>query len=251
MRHEEWIRIVPDANTAVLFLHGICGSPNHFRQLLPLEQTVPESWSLYNMVLDGHCKTVRDFGKTSMVKWQSQVQKAFDLLASTHQHVILVGHSMGTLFSIRLALERPDKIPFLFLLAVPLHVAVKPRAIKSLLQIAFDYENEEDYVLSSMRNACGITQTKKLWQYIPWVMRIVELLQLCRKISKVVQGLTVPCIALQSTHDEMVSRRSDALLKRCHMVECIELKRSTHFYYSPHDCDLVLERFRKACGPYL
>ena len=78
MPHSQRVRILPEANTAVLFMHGICGSPNHFRQLLPLEDAVPDDWSLYNMVIDGHCNKVEDFGRSSMNKWLTQVRAVFD-----------------------------------------------------------------------------------------------------------------------------------------------------------------------------
>ena len=138
MVHKETIRIIPNADTAVLLIHGICGSPNHFRQLLPIEQQIPQNWSVYNMVLDGHCKSVMDFGRSSMKKWWQQVDGAFRLLAESHSRVIVVGHSMGTLFAMELAKCYPDMIPFLFLLASPVRVSVKPRAVKYLLKISFD-----------------------------------------------------------------------------------------------------------------
>ena len=34
--HEEYIRDVPGSDTAVLFIHGILGTPNHFRRFLSL-----------------------------------------------------------------------------------------------------------------------------------------------------------------------------------------------------------------------
>ena len=36
---------------AVLLIHGIAGSPGHFRELIP---AIPETYSIYNILLDGH-----------------------------------------------------------------------------------------------------------------------------------------------------------------------------------------------------
>lgn len=251
MQHEKYVNIVPGAKTAVLFLHGICGSPNHFRQLLPLEQAVPESWSVYNIVLDGHCKNVEDFGRSSMKKWKAQVQSVFDELCRTHDKVVLVGHSMGTLLSIRLALKRPEKVAFLFLLAVPVRVFVQPRAVAYLMRIAFDRIDENNPVLVSMRHACGITQTKKIWKYIPWAVRMIELLSLCAHTGKVVPSLSVPAIAWQSEKDEMVSHRADKLLKDSGRVEVHKLHNSTHFYYPPEDKKVIMESFHSACMKFV
>ena len=73
MDHREFKRIVPEARSAVLFLHGIVSTPRHFDPLLTL---VPEDVSVWALLLDGHGKEVPDFGRTSMKKWETQVQKA-------------------------------------------------------------------------------------------------------------------------------------------------------------------------------
>ena len=43
MEHREYRRIVSGADTAVMFLHGIVGTPNHFRDLIPLVDLVPKT----------------------------------------------------------------------------------------------------------------------------------------------------------------------------------------------------------------
>lgn len=251
MPHKETVRIVAGAKVAVLFLHGICGSPNHFRQVLPLEQAVPEDWSVYNIVLDGHCKQVEDFGRSSMKKWKDQVQSVLDELCRNHEKVVMVGHSMGTLFSIDLALQHPEKVAFLFLLAAPVRVFVQPRAVGYLMRIAFDRIDKNNPVLVSMCDACGIKQTKKLWKYIPWAPRMVELLQLCSKTGKAVSGLAVPTIAWQSEKDEMVSHRADKLLAESGRVEVHKLPNSTHFYYPPEEAKLIVDSFHASCTKYV
>ena len=34
---------------------------------------MPDSYSVYNIILDGHGKSVGDFAKTNMKKWEKQV----------------------------------------------------------------------------------------------------------------------------------------------------------------------------------
>lgn len=247
MAHEASKRFVPGAKTAVLLIHGICGSPEHFRTLLPIERMIPAGWSYHNLVLDGHCAQVSDFGHSSMKKWQAQADAAFDELRKTHERVILVGHSMGTLLSIRQALRCPEKVRQLFLLAVPVKVFVQPRAIPYLVRIAFDKIDENDPVLMSMCRACGIRQTKKVWKYIPWIPRMVELLRFCGQTAKQVGNLRVPCLAIQSDKDEMVSRKAGKLLGNSGRVEVIDLPNSTHFYYDPQDQRTILRRFEEIC----
>lgn len=68
MNHLEYINIIKDAIIAFVFIHGIVCSPNHFDDFIPL---VPKSYSVYNILLDGHGNSVGDFGKTNMKKWEN------------------------------------------------------------------------------------------------------------------------------------------------------------------------------------
>ena len=101
---------------AVLMIHGIAGSPGHFRDLVPV---IPEAFSIYNILLDGHSGRVENFSRSSMAKWKTQVSGTLADLFARHEKVVIVGHSMGTLFAIQAAIDHPEKIPRLFLLSVP------------------------------------------------------------------------------------------------------------------------------------
>ena len=105
--HKEYVRLVDSADTAVLFIHGIVGTPNHFTDFVNL---VPIEMSVCNMLLDGHGKGVSEFSKTSMAKWKSQVDAKVKELSKTHSKIIIVAHSMGTLFAINESVKHPDKI---------------------------------------------------------------------------------------------------------------------------------------------
>ena len=101
---------------AVLLIHGIAGSPGHFRDLVPV---IPAEFSVYNILLDGHSGKTENFSRSSMAKWKAQVAATLADLFARHEKVVIVAHSMGTLFAIQSAIDHPDKIPALFLLAVP------------------------------------------------------------------------------------------------------------------------------------
>ena len=58
---------------AVLLIHCIAGSPGHFRELIP---AIPETYSIYNILLDGHSGKAENLGRSSMKKWKAQVQAA-------------------------------------------------------------------------------------------------------------------------------------------------------------------------------
>ena len=88
-------------STAVLFVHGIIGTPKHFTELIPLVQQVPEDFTVSNITLDGHGKSADHFAATSMVKWKAQVEAEIERLSADHENLIVVAHSMGCLFAIQ------------------------------------------------------------------------------------------------------------------------------------------------------
>ena len=241
MKHEEMIRIIPGATTAVLFLHGIVGTPNHFVGGVPITEWVPETWSMHNLLLPGHGKQVEDFAKSSMRQWRCAARRAFCRLAKTHERIFIVAHSMGTLFAMELAVDFPEKISGLFLLGVPLRPHVAPSAVNSALRLALGKLRPGRPEMGILQ-ACGTTPTWKLWKYIPWLPRFIELFAQIARTEKKMDRLTVPTIAYQSRKDELVNGLSAKVLRH-YPVEVRILEGSTHFYYSPEDTKILREAF--------
>lgn len=227
--HKEYIRIVPGSDTAVLMIHGIIGTPRQFDFLLP---TVPESMSLWNMLLDGHGGTTRDFSRSSMAKWLSQVDSAIDELSKTHSRLIIVGHSMGTLLALNTALRHPEKPSALFLLASPLKMKYTPTAIATSLHIVFGNPAKDSPKHISARHCCGIGLSKNPLHYLGWIPRYLELFALAREMRPQTGALKVPCKIYQSARDELVSMRSLKYLKDRENIELHILPKSMHYHYS-------------------
>ena len=97
-------RLLPGAACAVLFVHGILGSPAQFAPFLPL---VPQDWSFCNLLLQGHGGGARDFSAASMAVWREQTRQAFAELRAQHETVVIAAHSMGTLFAVQEAVRSP------------------------------------------------------------------------------------------------------------------------------------------------
>lgn len=245
MLHEEYVRIIPGAKTAVLFIHGIVGTPNHFRDLIPLVDLVPDDYSIYNVLLDGHGKTVDDFAKTSMKNWHAQIWGIFEELSCTHERVILVAHSMGTLFSIQLAIEHPDKVPFLFLIAVPLRPGIRLMTIRNLLCLVFGKLREDVPLEAATMKVCGVKTTRILWKYLAWIPRFLELFCEIYRTEKIMGQMRIPCTAYQSQRDELVANSTRKVLKKSGVMDVHNLQYSTHFYYHPNDRAVVRADFEK------
>ena len=245
MEHQEQIRFIPGSRDCVLLIHGICGTPRHFRELLPV---IPEDTSFYNILLDGHGQDVAAFSQTSMEKWHAQMETVVERILSRHQRVILVAHSMGTLFAIRAAVAHPDRIRGLLLLAVPTRPRLRVGTLVSCLKVAWGRVTPADGRAWAMHEACSIRQTRKLWKYLGWIPRFWELLAECRRVRKLLPGLTTPAWVFQSRVDELVSFRARKDLENLPSVSCTVLEDSGHFSYGREDmaqiCRALAEMLR-------
>ncbi len=241
MEHKEYKRIVPEARAAILFVHGIVGTPNHFANFVSL---VPGDVSVYNILLDGHGGSVRDFSHTSMQKWERQVRDAVDELTLSHTEVYIVAHSMGTLFAIDRAIEN-EAVKGLFLFAVPLKIAPKPRMVSNLCKVYFDKIKPDDAVALAAKRCYGIAQDKNPFHYVGWLPRYFELFAKAEQTRARLSMLQTPTLSYQSARDELVSGKSANMLKQNASVSVVELQNSGHYYYAPNDLSFLFDEFER------
>jgi len=239
MDHKEYIRINPEADTAVLFIHGIVGTPDHFDFLIPL---VPAPFSVYNILLDGHGKTAKDFSNTSMAKWETQISDAVKFLLSQHKQLYIAAHSMGTLLAIGEAIQHPQ-IQGLFLMAVPIKIFPKPLMFRNTVKVYTGRIRENDRFGNVARAACSITPSKNPLHYLGWIVRYFELFGKIRRIRKILPDLKTPAIAIQSRHDEMVASNADDYLKNHSAMNVHTLEHSYHYLYDPNELAFVQQKF--------
>ena len=241
MLHTEFRRIQLNAKTAVLFIHGINGTPNHFRDFVEL---VPPECSVVNLLLKGHGKGVSDFGSASMEQWKAQVNEEVESLLDCHEHLLIAAHSMGALFAIRQAIKHPERIKALFLMAVPLKPFIRFRMIRTSVLMHLGRVREDDVWTQAAVKAYGINLERKFWKYIPWIDRYLELLKEIKAVRKNMSALETPSYCYQSQKDELVSLKSGDILRGNKWVTVRILENSGHFYYDKRDYALLLEDFR-------
>lgn len=245
MGHEPYIRIVPGSTQAVLMIHGIVGTPRHFDCLLPY---IPAHWSIHNILLDGHGGTVRDFSRSSMTKWKAQVRGELADLCGQYDQVVVIAHSMGTLLTIEAVSEFPQ-VKSLILLNVPLCPWVHPAMIPRSLKLCFgkiDRSNPKELALEC---ASGVQVTWKLWQYLGFIPRYVELLILCKKTQNRISDITLPGHAFFSVLDELVSMRSHRFFIGHPTVQTHILANSGHFCYSDEDLPAIAAAVQEFLKP--
>lgn len=242
MKHLEFIRLVPQAETAILMIHGIIGTPNHFTDFVSL---IPPEISVWNLLLDGHGSSVSDFSHSSMKIWREQVQQAVDQLCETHKQIVIVAHSMGTLFALQQAVRRPKQVKTLFLLACPLKIFVRWGACKNAWHVFRQKTDSADARALAAQKACGTMPDKKLWRYLGWLPRYMELFSEIRATRKVLPQVTVPCRIFQSRRDELVSMLACKLLQQNENLRTTVLEHSGHYYYHPTEYQLLLDEFEQ------
>ncbi len=240
--HTEFIRSVPGAKSAVLMIHGILCTPNFFRDFV---KQIPENISVYNILLDGHGGDVADFTKTSMVKWREQVHGIFDALCQRYESIVIVGHSMGSLFAIEGAVHRPDIVKSIFLVACPLKVFVRPIAAENSFKVVTDTVNEKNPLQISTRENYSIAPDKRLWKYIPWAPRFIELFSLIRKTRQKIDDIKVPTYLYMSKKDELVSLDSIKYFKNNPNVDVTVLEDSYHHHFPTEDYAYMIGGFNE------
>lgn len=239
--HASYKRIVPGAKAAVLFVHGIVSTPRFFDDFAA---AVPADWSVHSILLPGHGGTVRHFGRHGAKEWTAHVRAALDELRQTHERVCIVGHSLGTLLSIRAAVADSTRIAGLLLLCVPVRIWPRPSALlhNALKGIGLAENN------AALHTYYGTEQDWRIWRYIGWIPRYLELFRESAAARRELPRLTVPTLVYMAAKDELVSLRGEKDMAENPCITLRRLPASMHHEFPPEDKAALLEALREVCG---
>ncbi len=247
MKHEEKKKICNNASLAVLFIHGIVGSPNHFNKFI---EAIPDDVSFHAILLSGHGGSVNDFGKAKMEIWRKQADEATKALLKTHDKVIIVGHSMGTLFAIQQSIKNSDKIPALFLIDTPQKVYVHPIMLKYAFYFLRGKVPKSDKIAQAALKSISVDKDLKIWRFLGWIPRFLELFSEIKKTRQFLPEIKAKTLVFQSAKDELVRRSSINLLLPHKAIKSTMLQESTHFYYADKDMDIMVSEFLALVSEY-
>ena len=237
MDHSAYYRPMPDADTAILLIHGIVSTPRHFDWLLP---SLPENAEVHSILLAGHGGTVEDFSNATMQQWQQQVEQALTQMEKPGRKIIVIGHSLGSLLALYAA-QKQKTICGMILLNVPLAPWVKPAMISRCLRFPFGKIRKDDPRDMRCLQDLGTVLKPRLWKYIGWAPNMVALLKLARYCRSIPAKLTIPCFAYLDTDDELVSLRSSKWLKNIPHITLRYLDHYGHFAYKDRDQKIIIE----------
>ena len=241
MLHAPVKRIVSDAKGAVLFVHGIVSTPRFFDDFVA---AVPPDWSVHSLLLPGHGGTVTDFGRSSLKAWTAHVRAAIAELRQRHERVYIVAHSLGTLLSLCEVVRDDRCIAGLLLLCVPLRIRVKPSALlhNALKGLGLADKGPE------LASYYGTSQDWRVWRYLRWIPRYLELFAVSAAARKAVKSLSVPGRVFMAGRDELVSLRSMREMEHLPAVTCAVLPDSMHHDFAPKDKAALLTAMADMCG---
>ena len=241
-KHVAYKRIVEDSRVAVLCIHGFMGSPNQYRDIVP---QIPQDISVYNIILDGHGGKTLDFGRTSMEKWEQNVEDAITELLETHEEIYILSHSMGAFFAIEQAIKRPE-IKKLFCIGLPVRIKMKPIMLKTIYKLYFGNITPKDTVALGAMESHGVAISKNLLKYVTWIPRIREFYKKMDEVRGKLDQLQTPCVTYQCVKDEMVPFSSVKELEKTN-IEIKVLPKSYHFCFDPEETQFIAKEFVAYC----
>lgn len=125
-----------NADTVVLLIHGFTGTPSEFRRLGYYLNDL--GYTVKAILLPGHGTTPEDMIRTGFVDWWRCVKEEFEELRQQgYGRVIPIGHSMGGLLSLKLAMEK--EVPGVVTLATPIHLGSRIPIFAFLIQFFVKY----------------------------------------------------------------------------------------------------------------
>lgn len=226
----------------VLFVHGILGAPSFFDFLT---STLPQGWQAEAITLEGHCASASAFGRASMARWRQQVAQAAARLRRRGCPVIIAAHSMGTLFAIAEGVK--GTADALLLLNPPLALRPTRRMVTVPLRVLAGAIDPADERTVAARRAYSIAPDANPLHYLRWPARYADLFAEILRTRRIVRRLQIPCVAMLSARDEMVSPRSARLFRTLPDAETKILPTSGHYFYTHEDKAAITSALAALC----
>lgn len=222
----------------VVFVHGLIGSPDQFKDFA--DAAHERGCSVSALLLPGHGGTARDFTAHGLPDWEAHLDAELLRIASGHENVIVIGHSIGGLLALNASLCGRNRIKGVMLIASPLRLRCSPRPVWTGLRLSL-YSRGGGEILEAYRRS-GSVSSASILSYLLWTRQYMDVFKLIAKTRKNLARITVPVVAINSKKDETSSFSSLAILEK-ELVnakfKAISLCDSWHAYFSPGERDII------------
>ncbi len=226
---------------AILFVHGIVGNSAFFDFLKP---AIPPGVDTVALTLSGHSGNALDFSKASMAQWKAQVGDAVEKLRARNEKVIIVAHSMGTLFAINQAVA--GRADALFLLNPPLKLRLTRRLFTTPVKVMLGYI--DNAATEAARDAYGIAIDRNPLHYYGWPARYIELFREIIRTRKIVGRLSCKLHVFIFGRDEMISPSVASYFTAIPGSHITLMPYSGHYFYLRSDRAAILQSLTTFIG---
>lgn len=185
-------------STAILAVHGFTGSPAEFHRAGRALNQV--GYTIDAIRLPGHGTTPERMLETGWSDWWQHVLDSYESLRLRgYDKIVVLGHSMGGLLALKLAMERP--VDGIVSLAAPVYLWTRKTALAFLLRYIVDYVEKKPSAAQDILN--------ETWAYsrAP-VVCVISLRQLMRLVRRSLADVRAPIFIGQGTKDGTVRPRS-------------------------------------------
>jgi carboxylesterase len=225
----------------ILFTHGFMGSPNQFKTLS--DAALKNGYSASSILLPGHGSGGREFAKSKKTEWENAVREQINSFSKRYKKLILAGHSMGSLLSLRASVDFPDIVKGVIAIATPMYIHMKLSMIKTGYDVAFGKNREDDERLLAAYELCSVERSSPL-TYIIGIPRYIDLFRMIYETKTILGKIEAPVLIIHSLEDEIADVRGVGVLeKNLKTYEKLILAGSGHFYISPDDSALMTDAF--------
>lgn len=179
--------------------HGFTSSPACLRPMG--EALAARGYAVEVPRLPGHGTTWQDLNRTGWDDWYGELNRAFDKLADTCEHVFVGGHSFGGGMALQLAAERRDRVAGVILVNPSVMNAPKDVVLVSVLK----------HVVPSVPGMANDIKKPGAtdWLYPRIPLRATASLMAGRsRVRSYLPRVTAPIIFFRSVEDHMVDPKS-------------------------------------------
>ena len=192
--------------TGVLLIHGFTGSP---AELLTLGEFIHRAgYTVLCVRLAGHGTNEFDLARTTYEDWFNSVLDGYTLLKSFCEKIFVVGHSMGSLLSLKLAaLKQVEKLVTLsppFFIDENLHLdRLPPRS-----------ECENLFAVKPRKKLKNVPPAvNKTYRKFPLVC-VHEFLKLLNEVKEILPQVNSPLLIIHAVDDHTAKFESSEFLSR-------------------------------------
>ncbi len=188
------------ASIQLLLIHGFTGSPSELRRLGYYLNDL--GYTVNAILLPGHGTTPEDMIRTGRYDWSGHVLRSYDTMDAGRARggkIVAIGHSMGGLLALELAMKR--RLDGVVSLAAPIYLSSRKTALALLLQYFIKYvERRPMSAAPLIEEACTYDKTP--------VRCVVDLRKLIKLVKAGLDQVSAPIFVGQGEKDGMVLPKS-------------------------------------------